>query len=102
MTAKDFVKGAIKYYAQSILGLFRALFPKTYHMTFFTPKIGHKQFIRIEKIWMGQLLEEEIYELSPAVLAVAEDTVFKNRKYRMILNCKSIPSGYPSMPYSKL
>ena len=64
MTAKDFVKGAIKYYAQSILGLFRALFPKTYHMTFFTPKIGHKQFIRIEKIWMGQLLEEEIYELA--------------------------------------
>ncbi len=64
MTAKEFVKGAIKYYAQSILGLFRALFPKTYHMTFFAPKIGHKQFIRIEKIWMGQLLEEEIYELA--------------------------------------
>lgn len=30
MTAKEFVKGAIKYYAQSIVGLFRALFPKTY------------------------------------------------------------------------
>lgn len=64
MTAKEFVKGAIKYYAQSIVGLFRALFPRTYHMTFFAPKIGHKQFIRIEKIWMGQLLEEEIYELA--------------------------------------
>ena len=34
MTAKEFVKGAIKYYAQSIVGLFRALFPKTYHTTF--------------------------------------------------------------------
>ncbi len=64
MTAKEFAKGAIKYYAESILGLFRALFPKTYHMTFYSPRIGHKQFIRIEKMWMGQLLKEEIYELA--------------------------------------
>lgn len=64
MTAKEFVKGALKFYAQSISGLFLALFPTTNHMTFYSPKIGHKQFIRIEKMWMGQLLKEEIYELA--------------------------------------
>lgn len=61
---KKFAKGAIKFYAQSISGLFMTLFPRTQYMTFYAPGIGHKQFIRIEKIWMGQSLQEEIYELA--------------------------------------
>lgn len=34
--------------------------------------------------------EERIYEISPAVLAAAENTVFENRSYQMILNCKTM------------
>lgn len=64
MTKKEFAKGALKFYAQSLSGLFLTLFPITQHMTFYAPRVGHKQFIRIEKKWMGQLLKEEVYELA--------------------------------------
>ena len=34
--------------------------------------------------------EDGEYEISPAALALAEDAVFQNRAYQMILNCKTI------------
>ena len=42
----------------------------------------------VEQFWMEE--EEMRYKISPAVLAVAEDEVFQNRAYQMILNCKTM------------
>ena len=64
MRFKVFIKRVIKYYIKSITGIFRSLFPKVTYCTFFVPRIGHKQFIRIEKTWLGQTLEDEVFELA--------------------------------------
>lgn len=39
--------------------------------------------------------EEKMLEISPVVLAAAEDAIFKNRRYQMILNC-SLSEGIES------
>lgn len=51
-------------------------------------KSGMLEAFTAEKIQIEA--ENEIYEISPAVLASAEDTLFKDRSYQMILNCKSM------------
>lgn len=51
-------------------------------------KNGMMRAFTVERLRMK---EGEIeYEISPAVLAVAEDEVFQNRAYQMILNCKTM------------
>lgn len=42
----------------------------------------------VEQFWVEE--DEMKYKISPAVLAVAEDEVFQNRAYQMILNCKTM------------
>lgn len=61
---KDFAKSVLRFYGGAVLGLFRSVVPQTKYETFFVPKIGHRQFLRIEKRWLGQLLKEEVFELA--------------------------------------
>lgn len=61
---KNFVKSVLRFYGGAVSGLLLSLFPRTEYETFFVPKAGHRQFLRIEKSWLGQTLKEEVFELA--------------------------------------
>lgn len=51
-------------------------------------KNGMLQAFTVDSIRMEN--EGAVYEISPAVLAAAEEEIFKGRAYRMILNSESM------------
>lgn len=56
-------------------------------------KQGMLEAFNIERIKIKT--EEKIYEISPAILAAAEQEIFADRPYQMILNGESIFKGTP-------
>lgn len=64
MKASEFAKSALTFYGNLLSAALLSLFPHTTIETFFVPKIGHKQYIRIERRWLGVQMEEQLFELA--------------------------------------